>query len=109
MGCATLTPTMKSVAGAYEGKRLDGVPDRAVFHNNGVVEFLTHGGKEHEKYTWKIVGREIHGGGGGDLDDIVFFVIRINPDGSLTVVAGREDRKLKDYPKEEQYTYKKIK
>ena len=103
--CAT-TPTVKSVAGTYEYKKGKGTY-RAVFLKGGVYEQYSNGEKDvTDKYHWKRVGEEIHGGG----SDGILVVIRINKDGSLTPIHRLDkDGKRRDLPKEAQMTLKKIK
>ena len=103
--CAT-TSTVKSVAGTYEHKEGKGTY-RAVFLKGGVYEQYSNGEKDvTDKYHWKRVGEEIHGGG----SDGILVVIRINKDGSLTAVATiPKDGKRTDIPKDKQFTLKKIK
>ena len=55
--------------------------------------------------TWTLVDGEIRIGGGGPSK-----VYRINEDGSITHIARiGEDGERKDFPKEEQETWKKTK
>ena len=103
--CASM-PTIKSVAGTYEYKKGKGTY-RAVFLKGGVYEQYSNGEKDvTDKYHWKRVGEEIHGGG----SDGILVVIRINKDGSLTSISEIDkDGKRRDLPKEAQMTLKKIK
>ena len=54
--------------------------------------------------TWKIVGKEVH----TVYDDTMVFII--GPNGGLTWIARiDEDGRRRDFPKEEQTTWKKVK
>ena len=104
-GCAT-TPTVKSVAGAYEIKEGER-SFRMVFLESGVVEDYENG-KKIEEGKWKLTKE-------GELHDTYsngyIAVYRINKDGSITEIAEiRKGGKRKEHPKDNQiYTYKKIK
>ena len=101
--CASI-PTIKSVAGTYEGKK-DGVTHRVVFLENGVYQAY-HNGKKAGKAKWEVSkDGELH------LEENVgILVLRINKDGSITVFAKiSKDGKREYAPKEYQTTYKKIK
>jgi len=103
--CASM-PTVKSVAGTYEGKNDDGDIMRMVLLKNGVVEGYVNGKKKEGEDKWKITKEgELHG---TDPDGALVF--RINKDRSITVIAGiPKDGKRIDIPKEQQLTFKKIK
>jgi hypothetical protein len=104
-GCAT-TPTVKSVAGAYEIKEGER-SFRMVFLESGVVEDYENG-KKIEEGKWKLTKE-------GELHDTYsngyIAVYRINKDGSITEIAEiRKGGKRKEHPKDNQiYTYKRIK
>ena len=101
-----LTPEQKqkalrdSAVGTYEGKD---VGDTLVYLDNGVLEAYEDGEKE-EEGKWKIINKEIY----LEIDDEHGF-LKINKDGSLTAIARIRDGERKDYPKENQITYKRIK
>ena len=105
VGCAT-TPTMKSVAGTYEGKEGEDT-ERGVLLENGIAESYTNGKKLGEEAKWSISKEdEIHvtGADGG------IGVFRINKDKSITYIARiSNDGKREEAPKEDQETFKKIK
>jgi len=94
----------EKVVGEYEFK-VSTVTVRLVFMDGGFAESYTNGKKEEEDAKWKIVDGELHV---VDKDKSI-LVYRINKDGSITQIAQIDkDGKRKDYPKEEQITYKKI-
>ena len=101
-----LTPEQKqkalrdSAVGTYEGKN---VGDTLVFLDNGVLEAYEDGEKE-EEGKWKIINKEIY----IEIDDEHGF-LKINKDGSLTIIARIRDGERKDISKESQITTKKIK
>ena len=105
----TTTPTMKSVAGEYKGNKgntFDGAMAeylKYVFLENGVFEQHINGGKG-EVAKWSIVDGEIQVK--YRRGSIQFW--RINADKSITLIA-EQARSRKDYSKEIQPTYKKIK
>ncbi len=102
VGCATM-PTMKSVAGVYEVKDIDGDTVSAVLLENGITEKYENG-KLEGKYKWSIVHGEIY------VEDDDVTVLKTNKDGSLTAIAEIDkDGKRTDHPKEEQITAKRIK
>ncbi len=107
--CATTSPTMKSVAGEYKGNKgntFDGAMAeylKYVFLENGVFEQHINGGKG-EVAKWSIVDGEIQVK--YRRGSIQFW--RINADKSITLIA-EQARSRKDYSKEIQPTYKKIK
>ena len=109
MGCGKQEQTLtleEKVVGTYEFKE-DGNTYRVVLLKNGVLEDYKNGKKEDEtEDKWKVVNGELH-----IVDnDGVGGVFRINKDGSITFIAYIDtDGKRLDYPKEEQFTYKKIK
>jgi hypothetical protein len=94
-----LTAEEKKIVGTYEGKTV-----RMALLESGVFEGYTNGKKQVDG-KWKIVNGEIHFTDGSVNID----VMRINPDDSLTIIAYIDDGKRKDYPKEMQFTLKKIK
>ena len=105
LGACATTPTVKSVAGAYEGKNDDRDIIRILFHKNGVAQGYTNGEKDREG-KWKIIGAEIH----ASNEEGRLFVLRINEDGSITLLAGIDaDGKRIDLPKDKQTTFKKFK
>ena len=93
-----------SVVGEYERKRKYRVTEGAVFLENGVWEYYLHGNKRRGD-KWSIVDGEIHviNNSGG------IEVWRINPDKSITLIAGVVEGKRTDSPKEYQFNYKRIK
>ena len=96
----------EKVIGTYERKDKDGDTYRAVLLENGIVEKYRNGKKHDEGDKWKISNGEMH----VTEQDGSIIVIRINKDGSLTWIASIDkDGKREDFPKENQYTLKKIK
>ena len=111
-GCSA-TPTMRIVAGTYEGI-VEGDAIGLVFLENGVFK-EHHNGKKHDKEArWKLLGKEVHIVGNGV--DVVF---NINRDGSLTEIAyiyygpdGKpklEVEQRKNILEKDRTTYKKVK
>ena len=101
VGCATLRDR---VIGTYESRYGTNVL-KVIILENGVIEGYQDGEKE-EDAKWSIVGKEVHveePNNGG------ISVARINPDGSLTATAMIKNGKREDLPKEDQFTFKKIK
>ena len=88
-----------------EWSESDGDTGRLIFLDNGFAEHYTNGKKD-EEGKWKVVDGEIHAdNNGGDI-----AVLSINKDKSITPIARiDEDGKRRDYPKEQQLTFKKIK
>ena len=113
MGCATipvkeLTAEEKKVVGEYEEEYDlgDGLQRfKYVFLGNGTAEWFLDGKKEQE-YKWAIVNGEIHV---TYNKEAVTVVHRINTDISITWIARIWDGKRKALPKEDQFTYKRIK
>ena len=101
VGCSTLRDR---VIGTYESRH--GANSlKIIILENGVIEGYQDGEKE-EDAKWSIVGKEVHveePNNGG------ISVARINPDGSLTATAMIKNGKREDLPKEDQFTFKKIK
>jgi len=110
--------TKEDIVGEYEITK-DGITLRFVFLDNGIVEGY-HNGKKHEEEVanWKISKEgELHV---TDSDGNI-LVYRINKGGSLTVIAGilKDGTALsmrlegaigrEDFPKERQFTFKRIK
>ena len=87
VGCAS-TPTMKSVAGTYEGQGAFGHNERIVIFENGIGEYYKNDEKG-SKIKWKIAAWEIHAG----VEDANSEVFRINKDGSITRIAELKDGK----------------
>ena len=98
----------KDVVGTYEGK--DGnFTNKWVVLANGVFEGHSDGEKIFEA-KWKLVYGDLHVTGRGfqfTKDGVVVF--RINKGKSITTIADIENGSRQNYPKEEQFTYKKIK
>ena len=101
-----ITPSEENVVGTYELK-VDGNSMRLLFLENGNFESYRNGKKSDEEGKWKISEEgEIHFTDSRDGDIGVF---RINPDSSITVIAGIRDGKRRGMPKEKIKTLKKIK
>ena len=96
--------TEEELVGIYEFKAYR----VALFANGKCLHFKTKndeiavvdGTVEGGKSTWKIVGKEVH------VDTLIF---RIEQNGGLTSIAQIVRGKRDDYPKEEQFTLKKLK
>ena len=95
----------EKVVGEYEHKDKDGNIHRYVFLENGVFESYTNGKKTAGEPKWKL-GKdgELHI---EKLSNIA--VLRINNDGSITMIAVILGGKRIEAPKDEQFTVKKIK
>ena len=111
VGCAT-TPTMESVIGTYEakiGKTTTSPPQSyiVVFLKNGKVESYDESGEKDVEGAWKLVEKEVH------IEEVdieeVTDILKIEPNGDLTLIARIEDSKRKESPKEKQATFKKLK
>ena len=99
VGCAS-TPTMKSVAGAYEAS-VNAIG--ALLLENGIAWTYLDGEKRGPSGQWKIIDGSIHVG-----DKNGAGVYRINKDGSLTAVGWLDkDGKRKDATKDEWFILKK--
>ena len=102
--CASM-PTMKSVAGAFEGENDDGDIIRILLLENGIGQGYTNGEKDREG-KWKIVGDEIH----ASNEEGTLYALRINEDSSITLLAVIDaDGERTGLPKDKQTTYKKSK
>ena len=98
-------PTMKSVAGAFEGENDDGDIIRILLLENGIGQGYTNGEKDREG-KWKIVGDEIH----ASNEEGTLYALRINEDSSITLLAVIDaDGERTGLPKDKQTTYKKSK
>ena len=95
-----------SFVGTYERKDEDGISYKRVFLANGVYEQYLAGSKFLDG-TWKIVGKEVH------IEFLINFLdqklCKVEPNGDLTDIAKIKEGIRTDVPKEEQFTYKKIK
>ena len=122
VGCATMkdicvqlgiskpnTPEQKqktlrdSVVGEYESKE-DGITYKYILLENGIRE-LYRDGKKASESKWSIVNGEVH----VKYHSAWIYVWRINTDKSITLIARIRDGKRAAYPKEDQWTSKKIK
>ena len=77
---------------------------KMVLLENGTVEKYKNGEKT-DDFEWKIVGKEVHLGDG--MPPV--SVGKIEPNGDLTAIAEIDGGGRKDYSKEDQVTFKKIK
>ena len=96
----------EKVVGTYEWKKGEDT-FKLVLLENGIGEDYENGKKREEEAKWKISkDGELHiVDENGDS-----HIIRINKDGSITVIARTyNDEKREAIPKEEQWTLKKIK
>tara|TARA_B110000495_G_C22765114_1_gene447883 strand:+ start:297 stop:683 length:387 start_codon:yes stop_codon:yes gene_type:complete len=105
LGACTTTPLKKKVVGEYERESTDGTTYRLVFLENGAMKNYLSGQKTDEN-KWAIVNGEIHV---TYNKEAVTVVHRINTDISITWIARIWDGKRKALPKEDQFTYKRIK
>ena len=109
--------TKEDIVGEYEITK-DGNTLRFVFLDNGITDGYNNGKKHEEAAKWKLTKEgELHV---TDPDGNI-LVYRINKDGSLTVIAGilKDGTALsmrlegaigrEDFPKERQFTFKRIK
>ena len=108
VGCAT-TPTMKSIVGTYEtkiGKTTVSPPQsfRVVLLENGKVESYDGNGEKDVEGTWKLVEKEVHIVE-VDIEEVT-DILKIEPNGDLTLIALIEDGKRTD---EKGITLKKVK
>ena len=105
-----LTAEEKKLIGEYERKSTDGVTYKFVFLENGIVEEYEDDKKGQERrgkpLTWEINKN-------GELYIIweypSVWIYSINKDTSITYIAHRMLGVRKDWAKEEQETFKKIK
>jgi len=107
VGCAS-TPTMKSVAGTFEGTT-ERETIRIVLLNNGQMKAYENGGKIDLPLKWRITDGEVvlsSGGWTADFEDDMFLLIERN--GNLTLVAEGINGVRKNLPKEERVTFNKI-
>ena len=103
VGCSkSLTEEEKKVVGSY--KRLRPEPQRFDLLENGKATFYVNGEKT-DDFEWKIVGKEVHLGDGMPPVDVG----KIEPNGDLTAIAEIDGGGRKDYSKEDQITFKKLK
>ena len=108
--CASM-PTMKSVAGTYEGKK-DGDTYRVVLLENGIVESYENGERsgDFDGSEWKIADGELHMILTLDESITVAAVFKTSKDSSITWIdIINEDGEREGTQKEEQITLKKIK
>jgi len=94
------------VVGEYELKGAEGTVAKYVLLENGIAESYANGKKTVEN-KYKIVDGEIH-----ILHEYskLIAIHRINQDKSITWIAAMyEDERRKDFQKEDQWTFKKIK
>jgi len=90
-----------AAAGTYELKEGENTY-RGVLLENRAVETSVNG-ETQLKGKWEIIDGEVH------LDrGIYVMILSINPDGSLTRIAKREDGKRNDLSKGKRKTYRKI-
>ena len=95
--------TLKNkVVGTYELKK-GGYTYKGIFQDNGVQEDYVNN-KKAGYNKWKIVKEEVH------IDQGSYVTVyKINPDGSLTSIYRIKNGKRESFPKEKQFTFKKIK
>ena len=93
----------EKIVGTYE-KKFDEGTMKLVILENGTVEKYNNGEKT-DDFEWKIVGKEVHLGDGMPPVDVG----KIEPNGDLTAIAEIDGGGRKDYSKEDQRTFKRIK
>ena len=93
----------EKIVGTYE-KKFDEGTMKLVCLGNGTVEEYKNGEKT-DDFEWKTVGKEVHLGDG--MPPV--SVGKIEPNGDLTAIAEIDGGGRKDYSKEDQVTFKKIK
>ena len=98
VGCAT-APTVKSIVGTYEtkiGKTATSPPQsyRVVFFENGKVESYDGNGEKDVEGTWRLVEKEVHIKE-VDIEEVT-DILKIEPNGDLTVIALIENGKRTD-------------
>ena len=98
------TPSKENVVGTYEWK-YGGNTIISVLQEKGIYKEYNSGKTDEREYKWKIgEDGEIHID--NKLDGVTVF--RINPGGSLTIIANINGKRT-DLPKDEQVVLKKIK
>ena len=95
---------LKIIDKLVDEKKFDEGTMKLVLLGNGTVEKYKNGEKT-DDFEWKIVGKEVHLGDGMPPVDVG----KIEPNGDLTAIAEIDGRGRKDYSKEDQLTFKKIK
>ncbi len=114
VGCATPSIERKvnasirlsleeKIVGTYE-RTHGGNTYKGVFLKSGVMEEYKND-KKVKDLNWQITDNEIYL---FKSKDGAFGVFRIEPNGDLTAIAGAENGKRTDFPKEKQFTLKKI-
>ena len=93
-----------SVVGSYELKFGEDTFKLVILQNGQGDGYINR--KKTAEATWKIAGKELH-----NMNSFLkkTAVYKIEPNGDLTVIATIEDGKQTDLPKEDQFTYKRIK
>ena len=107
-----LTAEEKKLIGEYERKSIDGVTYKFVFLENGVVEEYEDGkkGEEHNLLGKPLMwGISKNGELYIDTQSSSVWIYSINKDTSITYIAHRMLGVRKDWAKEEQETFKRIK
>ena len=101
----------EKVVGTYEIKgKIEGEEvtfKRDLFGNGKVISFKN--GEREGIGMWEIVGKEVHIAGEDEESKRIVAVYKVEANGGLTTIAEISNGKRKDYPKERQFTYKKIK
>lgn len=93
----------EKIVGTYE--RIHGENTyRGIFLKSGVMEEYKND-KKVKDLNWQITDNEIYL---FKSKDGAFGVFRIEPNGDLTAIAGAENGKRTDLPKDKQFTIKKI-
>ena len=105
---ATKLTAEEKVIGEYELIISPQNAGRLVFLENGIVEAYLNGNKDEREYKREITKEgELHE---TEHNDGGIGVFRINEDRSITLIARIDaDGKREEAPKEDQFTFKKIK
>ena len=107
VGCAS-TPTMKSVAGTFEGTK-EKETIRIVLLNNGQMKAYENDEKTDLPFKWRITDGEVVISTrlfSADFEDTMFLLIERN--GNLTLVAEGANGVRKNLPKEDRVALNKI-
>ena len=107
MGCAS-TPTMKSVAGTFEGTK-EKETIRIVLLNNGQMKAYENGEKTDLPFKWRITDGEVVISTrlfSPEFEAAMFLLVERG--GNLTLVAEGINGVRKDLSKEEYVTFNRI-
>ena len=91
---------------SYEIKK-DGETKKFVLHENGKYEAWIDGEKKDDG-TWKFEAKEVYVNILEDGKEIT-YILKIESNGELTMIARIKDNKREEAPKQHQRTFKKLK